>query len=128
MRRPGGRRVPTWCGRRSVSRSCSWSWVSFRTTLIAAGATREGWWPTGCAPAAPAGGQNVHMARKPVHTDPQPLDSGGGAHRGGGHKEGDRRRRGARVGGGVAVILLVWFAVANLRDVRIDFWVFHRQA
>ena len=27
-----------------------------------------------------------------------------------------------------AVILLGWFAVANLRDVRIDFWVFNRQA
>jgi uncharacterized integral membrane protein len=56
------------------------------------------------------------------------LDSGGGAHRGGGHKEVDRRRQATLVGVGVAVILLVWFAVANLRDVRIDFWVFHRQA
>jgi uncharacterized integral membrane protein len=47
---------------------------------------------------------------------------------GGGHKEIDRRRQATLVGVGVAVILLVWFAVANLRDVRIDFWVFHRQA
>ncbi len=48
-----------------------------------------------------------------------------------------RRRRGKEVDRGhqvrlvgvlVAVILLGWFAVANLRDVRIDFWVFHRQA
>ena len=28
----------------------------------------------------------------------------------------------------MAVILLGWFAVANLREVRIDFWVFDRQA
>ena len=28
----------------------------------------------------------------------------------------------------MALILLVWFAVANLNRVRIDFWVFHRQA
>ncbi len=27
-----------------------------------------------------------------------------------------------------AAALLVWFALANLRDVRIDFWVFDRQA
>ena len=26
------------------------------------------------------------------------------------------------------VVLLVWFALANLGRVRIDFWVFHRQA
>jgi uncharacterized integral membrane protein len=32
------------------------------------------------------------------------------------------------VGVAVAVVLLVWFALANLRDVRIDFWVFNRQA
>jgi len=32
------------------------------------------------------------------------------------------------VGVAAAAILLVWFAVANLRDVRIDFWVFNRQA
>jgi uncharacterized integral membrane protein len=32
------------------------------------------------------------------------------------------------VGVAVALILLVWFALANLRDVRIDFWVFNRQA
>jgi uncharacterized integral membrane protein len=32
------------------------------------------------------------------------------------------------VGVAAAVVLLVWFALANLRDVRIDFWVFSRQA
>ncbi len=28
----------------------------------------------------------------------------------------------------IAAVLLGWFALANLRDVRIDFWVFNRQA
>ena len=32
------------------------------------------------------------------------------------------------VGVAVAVVLLAWFALANLRRVQIDFWVFHRQA
>jgi uncharacterized integral membrane protein len=32
------------------------------------------------------------------------------------------------VGVAVAVVLLVWFALANLSRVRIDFWVFHRGA
>ena len=32
------------------------------------------------------------------------------------------------VGVVVAVALLAWFALANLRQVQIDFWVFHRQA
>ena len=32
------------------------------------------------------------------------------------------------VGVAVAVVLLAWFALANLRKVQIDFWVFHRQA
>jgi uncharacterized integral membrane protein len=32
------------------------------------------------------------------------------------------------VGVAVAVILLAWFALANLRDVQIDFWVFNRHA
>jgi uncharacterized integral membrane protein len=40
----------------------------------------------------------------------------------------DRRHQVALVGVGVAVVLLVWFALANVRDVRIDFWVFNRQA
>jgi uncharacterized integral membrane protein len=62
------------------------------------------------------------MARRPVHSDPpRPPDEGG--------TEGpDRRRQAAVVGVLVAVILLGWFALANLRDVRIDFWVFNRQA
>jgi len=32
------------------------------------------------------------------------------------------------VGVAVAVILLAWFALANLNRVQIDFWVFHRHA
>jgi uncharacterized integral membrane protein len=64
-----------------------------------------------------------HVAKRPVHSDPHPVDSGGG-----GHKEVDRRRQATLVGVGVAIILLAWFALANLRSVQIDFWVFHRHA
>ena len=32
------------------------------------------------------------------------------------------------VGVAVAAVLLAWFALANLRRVQIDFWVFNRQA
>jgi uncharacterized integral membrane protein len=47
----------------------------------------------------------------------------------GGRDRGVERRRQARlVGVAVAVILLAWFALANLRRVQIDFWVFNRQA
>ena len=47
---------------------------------------------------------------------------------GGDKKDVDRRRQFRLVGVAVGVILLVWFAVANTRKVRIDFWVFNRQA
>ena len=40
----------------------------------------------------------------------------------------DRRRQGTLIGVAVAAVLLVWFALANLRDVQIDFWVDNRQA
>ena len=40
----------------------------------------------------------------------------------------DRRRQATLIGVAIAVVLLVWFAFANLRDVRIDFWVVDRQA
>ena len=40
----------------------------------------------------------------------------------------DRRHQATLVGVAVAVILLAWFALANLNRVRIDFWVFHRDA
>jgi uncharacterized integral membrane protein len=46
-----------------------------------------------------------------------------------GDKKGlDRRRQGTLIGVAIAVVLLAWFALANLRDVRIDFWVVDRQA
>ncbi len=62
------------------------------------------------------------MARRPVHSEAhQPESDGGG-------KGVDRGHQVRLVGVAVAVVLLAWFAVANLRDVRIDFWVFHRQA
>ena len=66
------------------------------------------------------------MAKRPVHSDPPDSVGGGGS--GGGGKEVDRKHQATLVGVAVAVILLVWFALANLGRVRIDFWVFHRQA
>jgi uncharacterized integral membrane protein len=70
--------------------------------------------------------QNGAVARRPVHSDPRPPEPGGhGEGEGGGV---DRRHQATVVGIAVAVILLAWFALANLRDVRIDFWVFNRQA
>jgi uncharacterized integral membrane protein len=57
-----------------------------------------------------------------VHSDDrsaEPSGSGGKV---------DRRHQ-ARLVGILAVgILLGWFALANIRRVQIDFWVFHRQA
>jgi uncharacterized integral membrane protein len=47
---------------------------------------------------------------------------------GGGDGGVERRRQARLVGVAVAVILLAWFALANLRRVQIDFWVFNRQA
>lgn len=62
------------------------------------------------------------MAKRPVHSDPRlPGEPEP-------HQTPDRRHQAALVGVAVAVILLVWFALANLRDVRIEFWVFSRQA
>ena len=51
----------------------------------------------------------------------QNLDEGEG-------KSPDRRRQATLIGVAIAVVLLAWFALANLRTVRIDFWVFNRQA
>ena len=62
------------------------------------------------------------MARRPVHSEshsPEPDGAG---------EEVDRGHQVRLVGVAVAVVLLVWFALANLRKVQIDFWVFHRQA
>jgi uncharacterized integral membrane protein len=61
------------------------------------------------------------VAKRPVHTDP--LEHGRGD-----KTVPDRRHQATLVGVAVAVILLAWFALANLDRVRIDFWVFHRQA
>ncbi len=47
---------------------------------------------------------------------------------GGGRKAVDRRQQVRLVGVAVGGILLGWFALANFGKVRIDFWVFHRQA
>jgi uncharacterized integral membrane protein len=61
------------------------------------------------------------VAKRPVHSEPHPAEHEGG------HAV-DRRRQATLVGVGVAVVLLAWFALANLRDVKIDFWVVDRQA
>lgn len=63
------------------------------------------------------------MVRKPVHRDPLTEHVAEDDRKGL-----DRRRQATLIGVGIAVVLLAWFAVANLRDVRIDFWVFNRQA
>jgi uncharacterized integral membrane protein len=62
------------------------------------------------------------MARKPVHRDPleHVAEEDG--------KSVDHRRRMTLIGVGIAGVLLGWFALANLRDVRIDFWFYNRQA
>jgi uncharacterized integral membrane protein len=46
----------------------------------------------------------------------------------GGHKEIDRRRQATLIGVGIAVVLLAWFALGNIHDVSIQFWVFDRKA
>jgi uncharacterized integral membrane protein len=63
------------------------------------------------------------MARKPVHRDPVTE------HVAEDDKKGlDRRHQATLIGVAIAVVLLVWFALANLRDVRIDFWFYNREA
>jgi uncharacterized integral membrane protein len=63
------------------------------------------------------------MARKPVHRDPLTE------HVAEDDKKGlDRRRQATLIGVAIAGALLGWFALANLRDVRIDFWFYNRQA
>ena len=69
--------------------------------------------------------QNVPVARRPVHSEPHSVKSSDG---GGSDRRVDRRHQASLVGVAVAVILLAWFALANLRRVQIDFWVFNRQA
>jgi uncharacterized integral membrane protein len=57
-----------------------------------------------------------------VHSEARSADSDGGG------KEAGRGHLARMVGVAVAVVLLAWFALANLRKVQIDFWVFNRQA
>jgi uncharacterized integral membrane protein len=57
-----------------------------------------------------------------VHSEARSVDPDGGT------KEPGRGHQVRLVGVVVAVALLAWFALANLRQVQIDFWVFHRQA
>jgi uncharacterized integral membrane protein len=49
------------------------------------------------------------------------------AHGDGGAKT-ERRRQVVLVGVAVAVILLVWFALGNIHDVSIRFWIYQRRA
>jgi uncharacterized integral membrane protein len=67
----------------------------------------------------------VAVARPPVHSDASTFEEGGG---GGGKKKADRRYQFRLVGILALGILLGWFALANIRKVQIDFWLFHRQA
>jgi uncharacterized integral membrane protein len=57
-----------------------------------------------------------------VHSEDRSAEPGGQG------KEVDRRHQFRLVGILVLGILLGWFALANIGSVRIDFWVFHRQA
>ncbi|HUE06526.1 MAG TPA: LapA family protein [Acidimicrobiales bacterium] len=63
------------------------------------------------------------MARKPVHRDPLTEHVAEDDEKGL-----ERRRRATLIGVAIAGALLGWFALANLRDVRIDFWFYNRQA
>ena len=58
-----------------------------------------------------------------MHRDPL-VEHGGEENRPGP----DRRHTATLIGVAIAVALLAWFALANVRDVRIDFWVYNRQA
>jgi uncharacterized integral membrane protein len=59
-----------------------------------------------------------------VHSEAHSPKSGDGS----AGKDVDRRQQVRLVGVAVGGILLGWFALANFGKVRIDFWVFHRQA
>jgi uncharacterized integral membrane protein len=62
------------------------------------------------------------VARRPVHAEDRSAEPGDD------HNEVDRGHQFRLVGILVAGVLLGWFALANIGKVRIDFWVFHRQA
>ncbi len=57
-----------------------------------------------------------------MHSEEHPQESDGGG------RGVSRRQRVRLVGVAVVGILLGWFALANIRNVQIDFWFFHRQA
>ncbi len=59
-----------------------------------------------------------------MHSEAHPPEPDGG----GRGKGADRRQQVRLVAIAVGGILLGWFALANFGKVRIDFWVFHRQA
>ena len=60
------------------------------------------------------------MAKRTAHSDAVEPDDGG--------KAVDRRRSVTVVAVAVATILLAWFALANLKKVKIDFWLYDREA
>jgi uncharacterized integral membrane protein len=62
------------------------------------------------------------VARRPVHSEDRSAEPGDD------NNEVDRGHQFRLVGILVAGVLLGWFALANIGKVRIDFWVFHRQA
>jgi uncharacterized integral membrane protein len=62
------------------------------------------------------------VARRPVHSEDRSAEPDGDG------KNVDRRHQFRMVGILLAGILLGWFALANIRNVQIDFWLFHRQA
>ncbi len=61
----------------------------------------------------------MHSESRSVDPDDGDKEVGKGA---------GRRHQARLVGILVVGILLGWFALANIRRVQIDFWVFHRQA
>ena len=63
------------------------------------------------------------VARPPVHSEARSFEEDEGD-----KKKADRRYRVRLVSILVLGILLGWFALANIGKVRIDFWLFHRQA
>jgi uncharacterized integral membrane protein len=66
----------------------------------------------------------VAVARRPVHSEDRSFEEEDF----GDKKKADRRSRFRLIAILVVGILLGWFALANIGRVRIDFWVFHRQA
>ena len=61
-----------------------------------------------------------------MHSEPSSVDPDEGGKEVG--KAAGRRHQARLIGILVVGILLGWFALANIRRVQIDFWVFHRQA